>query len=87
LVFVYFCRGLSANTEERPTRAVYQAADSKISILIPGLMRAGGVVGHWISETRGGSSVGEVHDSDLVAVVTRKADRRVRTPFYVSATR
>jgi len=23
LVFVYFCRGLSANTEERPTRRVY----------------------------------------------------------------
>ena len=23
LVFVYFCRGLSGNTEERPTRRVY----------------------------------------------------------------
>ena len=23
LVFVYFCRGLSRNTEERPTRRVY----------------------------------------------------------------
>ena len=24
LVFVYFCRGLSGNTEERPTRRVYK---------------------------------------------------------------
>jgi len=23
LVFIYFCRGLSGNTEERPTRRVY----------------------------------------------------------------
>jgi len=33
LVFVYFCRGLSGNTEERPTRRVYiEIVDAKADL-------------------------------------------------------
>jgi hypothetical protein len=64
--------------------AVYQITDSRVSLLIPGLMRNGGVVGHWVNERRSGATVGDVYDSDLVAVMTRRMDVRVRTPLYVS---
>jgi hypothetical protein len=71
----------------RSGAAVYQATDSRISLVIAGLMRDGGSVGHWISDRRSGSVVGDVFDDALGRLLTRGSDRRVVCPLYVSSVR
>jgi hypothetical protein len=64
--------------------AVYQATESRISILIPGLSRRGAVVGHWIEDRRAGRVVGNVTDADVLDLPARGTDRRIVVALYAS---
>jgi hypothetical protein len=64
--------------------AVYQATDSRISILLPGLSRRGAIVGHWIEDRRGGQVIGNVTDADVLDLPARGTDRRIVVALYAS---
>ena len=66
-----------------PGRAAFQAVDSRISVVLPSVLRASGM-GAWISDVRTPAVVGDVTDPHVVRLPATGGDQRVVVPMYVS---
>jgi hypothetical protein len=64
-------------------KAIYQGNNSNISVVIAGFMRNSSV-GHWLSNTSGTTTVGNIYHADIIEYITGNTSSRVVSPLYVS---
>jgi hypothetical protein len=64
-------------------KAVFSITNSTVSILTAGYMRSSGDIGHWLSDIRSGSSVGDITGTNVYTANTGTSHREV-VQMYVS---